>query len=139
MEVSEEERLAYLEDRTGCLAGINLVNRFGWELGQKIALESQTWPVDLEFTLRAVYEGGSDLGNSFYFHWDYWNEAMKEVMGGQWDATGTFTVRVRDSSQISRVAEDGSCHALEILDELGIDRPHRGKVNPGLGKPLSTD
>jgi len=40
---------------------------------------------------------------------------------------------------ISRVDEEGFCHALGILDELGIERPHRGKVNPGLGKPLSTD
>ncbi|MEJ2056713.1 MAG: 4Fe-4S dicluster domain-containing protein [Desulfofustis sp.] len=40
---------------------------------------------------------------------------------------------------ISRVDENGDCRALGFLDELGIDRPHRGKVNPGLGKPLSTD
>jgi hypothetical protein len=40
---------------------------------------------------------------------------------------------------ISRVDEDGNCKALEFLDELGIPRPHRGKVNPGMGKPLSLD
>jgi hypothetical protein len=40
---------------------------------------------------------------------------------------------------ISRVDENGACKALEYLDELGIPRPHRGKVNPGLGRPLSTD
>lgn len=40
---------------------------------------------------------------------------------------------------ISRVDEDGHCRALEFLDELGIAQPHRGKVNPGLGKPLSID
>lgn len=39
---------------------------------------------------------------------------------------------------ISRVDENGHCRALEYLDELGIPQPHRGKVNPGLGKPLST-
>ena len=40
---------------------------------------------------------------------------------------------------ISRVDEEGKCKALDFLDELGIPQPHRGKVNPGLGKPLSTD
>ncbi len=40
---------------------------------------------------------------------------------------------------ISRVDENGHCRALEFLDELGIAQPHRGKVNPGLGKPLSID
>lgn len=40
---------------------------------------------------------------------------------------------------ISRVDENGQCKSLEYLDELGIPRPHRGKVNPGLGRPLATD
>ena len=40
---------------------------------------------------------------------------------------------------ISRVDENGHCKALEYLDDLGLPRPHRGKVNVGLGKPLSLD
>ena len=40
---------------------------------------------------------------------------------------------------ISRVDENGHCKALSYLDELGISQPHRGKVNVGLGKPLSLD
>ena len=40
---------------------------------------------------------------------------------------------------ISRVDENGHCKALAYLDELGIPQPHRGKVNVGLGKPLSMD
>jgi hypothetical protein len=40
---------------------------------------------------------------------------------------------------ISRVDENGGCKALAYLDDLGLPRPHRGKVNVGLGKPLSLD
>lgn len=40
---------------------------------------------------------------------------------------------------ISRVDADGRCQALDCLDELGIAQPHRGKVNPGLGRPLAND
>lgn len=40
---------------------------------------------------------------------------------------------------ISRVDENGHCKALECLDDLGLPQPHRGKVNVGLGKPLSLD
>ncbi|MFZ5943230.1 MAG: indolepyruvate ferredoxin oxidoreductase subunit alpha [Bacillota bacterium] len=38
---------------------------------------------------------------------------------------------------ILRVDENGENKTLDCLDELGIARPHRGKVNVGLGKPLS--
>ena len=40
---------------------------------------------------------------------------------------------------IGRVDKNGDCKALAYLDELGIPQPHRGKVNVGLGKPLSLD
>lgn len=40
---------------------------------------------------------------------------------------------------ILRVDEQGHTNALDCLAELGIDFPHRGKVNVGLGKPLVTD
>jgi len=40
---------------------------------------------------------------------------------------------------ISRVDENGECKALEYLDELGLPRPYRGKVNPGMGKPLAEE
>jgi len=38
---------------------------------------------------------------------------------------------------ILRVDENGMNPAIGCLDGLGIPRPHRGKVNVGLGKPLS--
>jgi len=38
---------------------------------------------------------------------------------------------------ISRVDESGYCKSLDLLDEIGIPRPHRGKVNVGLGRPLA--
>lgn len=37
-----------------------------------------------------------------------------------------------------RVDEKGQTNALDCLDELGIPRPFRGKVNVGLGRPLVT-
>jgi len=38
---------------------------------------------------------------------------------------------------IIRTDEKGQTKALDCLEELGIPYPHRGKVNVGLGQPLS--
>lgn len=38
---------------------------------------------------------------------------------------------------ILRVDENGQTTALDCLKEIGIPAPHRGKVNVGLGRPLS--
>lgn len=40
---------------------------------------------------------------------------------------------------ILRVDEKGQTKALDCLSELGIQQPHRGKVNVGLGKPLNLE
>jgi NAD-dependent dihydropyrimidine dehydrogenase PreA subunit len=40
---------------------------------------------------------------------------------------------------ILRVDEKGQTKALNCLNDLGIPQPHRGKVNVGLGHPLSLD
>ena len=38
---------------------------------------------------------------------------------------------------IMRVDENGENKTLGVLDKVGIPQPHRGKVNVGLGRPLS--
>ncbi|MHC1758652.1 MAG: indolepyruvate ferredoxin oxidoreductase subunit alpha [Negativicutes bacterium] len=38
---------------------------------------------------------------------------------------------------ILRVDENGENNTLQVLDNVGIPQPHRGKVNVGLGRPLS--
>ena len=38
-----------------------------------------------------------------------------------------------------RVDENGETNILDCLNELGIPQPYRGKVNVGLGRPLSLD
>jgi hypothetical protein len=60
-------------------------------------------------------------------------DVLKALMKVQHEIDTVFSLGL-----ISRVDPDGHCKALEFLDELGIPQPHRGKVNPGMGKPLST-
>lgn len=102
--LSDEQKQAFEEDRIGCIVGNNLAKRFDWKLGDRIFLESMTWPIDVELTIRGIYEGGSDLGTTLYFHWDYYNELMKGQFG-EWDNTGTFSVRVVSAELAPRVAE----------------------------------
>lgn len=106
IEMSPEQQEAFRQDRTGAIAGDSLAARFGWKLGERIFLQSSTWPISgVELTLRGIYEGGPDQGGAFYFHWEYFNEAMNDYFGG-WDNTGTFAVRVASPELVPRVAEE---------------------------------
>jgi len=100
MKVPPDQKEAYIKDRTGCVVGNTLVDRFGWKLGDKIHLQGTLFQFDPELTIRAIYEGGADLGSSLFFHWDYFNEGI-----GNEGFIGTFTVRARSAEEIPQIAD----------------------------------
>jgi putative ABC transport system permease protein len=98
--ISKGEQEAFKTDRTGAIVGDNLARRFGWKVGDRIFLKGSTFPVDVELTIRGVYGGGSDLGTSLYFQWEYFSELMNNA-----GFVGTYTIRARSPEDVPRIAE----------------------------------
>jgi putative ABC transport system permease protein len=96
----EDQKEAFLKDRTGAIAGISLAGRFSWKIGDRIHLKGALFQMDPELTLRGIYEKGPDDGGSLYFHWDYFNEGMNNA-----GFTGTYQIRARSANEVPRVAE----------------------------------
>jgi len=94
----EEQRAAYLHERTAALAGRRTALKYGWKLGDRIHLRSPGYHVDLDLILRGIYtaEDESLLG----FHWDYLNEAL-----GRPDTPGGFWVRARTEEDVPRLMQ----------------------------------
>ncbi len=63
-------------------------------------------------------------------------DELKQVMEGLQQVAKEIET-VFSLGLIVRTDENGETEALKCLDELGIPQPFRGKVNVGLGKPLS--
>jgi putative ABC transport system permease protein len=100
MQLPEEQKQAYLADRTGALAGNNLAARFGWKVGDKVHLKGSLFSFSPELTLRGIYTAGPDDGSSLYFHWDYFNEGLNNA-----GFTGSYSIRLRSIDQAAAVAE----------------------------------
>jgi putative ABC transport system permease protein len=100
MILPEEQKQAFLKDRTGCIVGNSLAKRFGWKIGDKIHLKGALFQFDPELTVRAIYEGGSDLGSTLFFHWEYFNEGLNNA-----GFTGTYTIRARSAQEVPKIAE----------------------------------
>jgi putative ABC transport system permease protein len=96
--VPEDQRAAYIREKTGALAGRRTALKYGWKLGDRIHLRSPGYHVDLDLILRAIYtsEDESLLG----FHWDYLNEAQ-----GRLDKAGAFLVRARTEEDVPRLMQ----------------------------------
>jgi putative ABC transport system permease protein len=104
----EDQKKAWLADRSGVIVGRQLANRFGFKVGDRIPIQatiyrkpggSSLW----EFTVSGIYDGaekGTDT-SSMYFHYDYLNEGM----GGSLGFVGWYILRIADPAQAGAVAD----------------------------------
>jgi putative ABC transport system permease protein len=101
MVVPDDQKQAFMRERTAAMVGTGLMERFGWRLGQTINLTSliyspdRAWP----FTIRAVYTplpGWTD--EAFYFHYDYLYEMV------DWVQPGWYVLELEDPTLAATVA-----------------------------------
>ncbi|MEO5766393.1 MAG: FtsX-like permease family protein [Casimicrobiaceae bacterium] len=104
--LSPDERKAFATDRTGAVAGRRLADLYGWKVGDSIPLRGTIYPGTWTFTLRGIYDGadkGTDQ-STFFFHFDYLNEAIKKQFARRSDQTGVFIVQLKDPQQAAEVS-----------------------------------
>jgi putative ABC transport system permease protein len=104
----EEQKKAWMADRSGAIVGRQLAERFGFKVGDKIPIQptiyrkpdgSNLW----EFTVSGIYDGkekGTDT-SSLYFRYDYLNEGM----GGRLGFVGWYILRIADPAQAGAIAD----------------------------------
>jgi putative ABC transport system permease protein len=99
--IPKDQMEAYKMDRRGAVVGPELAKRWGWKIGDKVILTGQIFPFNPELTVRGIYEHKFD-SSSLFMHWDYFEEATKDSMGGM---VGTFWVRVKDPRDMARISK----------------------------------
>jgi putative ABC transport system permease protein len=108
MILAPEQKKAWLQTRTGAIVGRMTAERFHWKIGDKVPIftpiwrkadNSQTW----EFDIAGIYDGKEKNTDtmSFFFHYDYFDEARAGVKG----QVGWYTVRVKDPAQAAEIAK----------------------------------
>ena len=65
----------FRKDRTAAAIDQRLARKFGWKVGDKVALKGTVRPVDLEFRVKAIITDSVDP-NGFYVHRAYLDEAL---------------------------------------------------------------
>lgn len=80
MELSPGAEEAFRKEKMGAIVGLDLMERFGWEIGDRVTLTGSPFGFDLEFKLVGTYQGdslGGGLNNAFYFRFDYIEDSFQ--------------------------------------------------------------
>lgn len=105
--VPDAERKAFLSDRVGAIAGRKLADKYGWKVGDRIPLRGTIYPGTWTFTLRGIYDGAEENTDTstFFFQFDYLNEAIKRQYPRRGDQAGVFIEQLQDPEQAAAVSQ----------------------------------
>ncbi len=104
--LTPEEKKAFLSERQACVIGEKLARRYGWKVGDRIAITGTIFPGSWEFVVRGIYRGRDRVTDttSMFFRWEYLNEWVKANYRQQ-DRVGWYVIRIADPAGAARISK----------------------------------
>jgi putative ABC transport system permease protein len=101
LQIAPEQREEWLRDRGGAVVGVDLMEKYGWRLGQNIVLNGTIYPGEWQFTIRATYTSATRAFDqrSFMFHYAYLDERTEHRAQPGW-----FYLGIEHGDQAPRIA-----------------------------------
>lgn len=75
MEMPDDQRRAFITDRTGCVVSKDLAQKLGFKIGDRITLVGDIYPGNLELKVVGIFED-PDAQQSLYFNYDYLRDTL---------------------------------------------------------------
>jgi putative ABC transport system permease protein len=120
MVVPEDQRKAFIQERTACMIGRALADKLNLHLGDRIHLEGDIFPINLELTVRAIYDAPEN-NEVLYFQLEYMDQALGAK---RWGQIGTFYVLADSPESVPRIAQavDDEFHNSPVQTKTESER-----------------
>ena len=126
MSVSDADRKAFADTRTGVLIGEGLAQRFHWKVGDRIPMQSTIFPdksgsKNWVFDVAGIIHVTDSRSAGFFdqlmlLHWNYFDDTTPYNRGG----VGWYVTQVSDVNQADRVAK--------AIDALSANSDHESRT-----------
>jgi len=91
---------AWQQDRTGALVDETLEKKYGWKIGDRITLQGNIFPANLDLTIRAIYHRDPPQ-NALYFNAKYLEESVPWFKG----QAGWYAAQIDSAENVARAAK----------------------------------
>lgn len=95
-----DEIQAWQHDRAGALVDVTLAKKYGWKIGDRITLQANIFPTDLNLTIRAIYHRDPPQ-NALYFNAKYLEEAVPWFKG----QAGWYAAQVDSADHVAEASK----------------------------------
>ena len=115
IDMPDEQKAAWLEDKQGAIVGIGLAEKWGWKVGDTVPIIGTIYPMvdgtQWSFNVHGIYRSRTALVDeqTMYFHWSYLDKMLErgDAMGPR--GSSVYVVRVKDGydpSEVSSTIDD---------------------------------
>jgi putative ABC transport system permease protein len=85
--IPDDQRKAFEQDRTACVVGRDLANKYNFKIGDRVHLVGDIFPGDYEFTVRGIFDVNRP-SEALYFNREYLEQSLPVARRGN---AGVFT------------------------------------------------
>jgi putative ABC transport system permease protein len=102
LSMPEDQKQTFLRERTACIVGRDLANKFNFHLGDRVHLIGDIYPGDWDFTIRGIFDSPRQ-SEILYFNREYLEQTLSERRRG---FAGVFTMRIDRPESAARIARE---------------------------------
>jgi putative ABC transport system permease protein len=98
----EDQKQAFIRERSSAIVGRRLLDLFGWRLGQNVTIQGTIFPGDWTFTIRGVYTPSDPVINDdmMLFHHEYLEERI-----GRPGIAGWYVLEIDDADHAATIGK----------------------------------
>lgn len=116
MEMPEDQRNAFLKEKTACIISSDLAKTLHLNIGDRIVLQGDIYPVTLNLTLRGIFSD-PDAQSSLFFNMAYLRDALPV---GRRDQNSTVAILADSPDSVPRIARQ--------IDAMFAESPEQTKT-----------
>jgi len=104
MKMPQDQRSAFLTDRTGCIISQDLAEKLGMKLGDRIVLKGDIYPYDLDMKVVGIFND-PDATQSLFFDWEYLRDLLPVARRSLISTMAILVDSTDDSPKVARAID----------------------------------
>ena len=105
LRMPDDQKQAFLRERTACIIGKPLADKLGIQLGQRIQIKGDIYPVTLELIVRGIYEAPiSD--ETLYFNIEYLDELLPQARRNNAGSFYILTDSIESANRLGKIIDN---------------------------------
>jgi putative ABC transport system permease protein len=101
IQIPDDQKAAFLHTQTGCIASKELADKMKWNLGERITIVGDIYPVNLEMTLVGIFTD-PERDEVLHYNNKYLEESL-DPSGGQRDTVGAYLILADAPEHVARI------------------------------------